>query len=111
MATHTLIFTPSGIHMDAEDGETVYEAGLRGGVDIQSICGGKGLCKRCQVEIDTGKHAKFNLDVTADNVGKLTPTEKKAIHEGDLSDTRRLACRRSVAADRVGRPDRATPTA
>ena len=87
--------------MDAEEGETVYEAGLRGGVDIQSICGGKGLCKRCQVEIDTGKHAKFNLDVTADNVGKLTPTEKKAIHEGDLSDTRRLACRAKIRGDLV----------
>ena len=66
MATHTLIFTPAGLQTTAEDGETVYDVGLRAGVDIQSIYGGKGLCKRCQIEVDTGKHAKFKIDVTED---------------------------------------------
>ena len=76
--THTLIFTPVGLQTTAEGGETVYDVGLRSGVDIQSICGGKGLCKRCQIKIDTGKHAKFKIDVTEDNYSKLSPTEKKA---------------------------------
>jgi len=101
MSGHTVIFTPSGQRVAAEDGETIYETALRSGVDIQSICGGKGLCKRCQVEIDPGKHAKFNIDVSADNVGKLTPTEKKAVHDGELSDKRRLACRAKIRGDLV----------
>ena len=101
MGNHTVIFTPSGIRAEATDGQTVYDVALDAGVDIQSICGGKGLCKRCQCEIDTGKHAKFKLDVTEDNVGKLTPTEKKAIHDEDMSDTRRLACRAKVRGDLV----------
>ncbi|NNE57957.1 MAG: DUF4445 domain-containing protein [Hellea sp.] len=101
MGKHTVIFTPSGIRTEAQDGQTVYDVALNAGVDIQSICGGMGLCKRCQCEIDTGKHAKFNLDVTVENIGKLTPTEKKAIHDGELSDTRRLACRAKIRGDLV----------
>ena len=101
MTTHTLIFTPSGLRMEAQDGETVYAAGLRSGVDIQSICGGKGLCKRCQIEVDTGRHAKFNIDVREDHVSKLSPTEKKAIHDGELSDSRRLSCRTKILGDLV----------
>lgn len=101
MATHTLIFSPSGIRTTAESGESVYEVGLRAGVDIQSICGGKGLCKRCQIEIDTGKHVKFNFDVLAENVSKLSPTEKKAIHDNELHKTRRLSCRAKVQGDLV----------
>ena len=101
MGTHTLIFTPAGLQTTAEDGETVYEVGLRAGVDIQSICGGKGLCKRCQIEVDTGKHAKFKIEVTKDNYSKLSPTEKKAIHDGELPKGRRLSCRVKVRGDLV----------
>ena len=101
MSTHTLIFTPTGLKTKAEEGETVYEAGLRAGVDIQSICGGKGLCKRCQIEVDTGKHAKFKIEVTEDNYNKISPTEKKAIHDGELPEGRRLSCRTKVHGDLV----------
>jgi len=101
MGVHTLIFTPSGLKTSVEDGETIYDAGLRTGVDIQSICGGKGLCKRCQIEIDTGKHSKFNIDVKEENYSKPSPTEKKAIHDGELPEDRRLSCRTKVRGDLV----------
>ncbi len=96
MTTHTLIFTPSGVRTTAQDGETVYAAALRNGVDMQSICGGKGLCKRCQIEVEPGVHAKYNIDVHEENLPKLSPTEKKAHHDGELETHRRLACRAKV---------------
>lgn len=68
---------------------------------MQSICGGKGLCKRCQIEVEPGKFAKFKMDVAEENIPKLTPTEKKARHDGELSDTRRLACRAKLCGDLV----------
>jgi len=101
MGEHTVIFTPSGQRITANAGQTVFDVALEVGVDIQSICGGKGLCKRCQIEIDEGKHAKFNIDVSVDNVSKLSPTEKKAIHDNELSDMRRLACRAKICGDLV----------
>ena len=93
MGTHTIIFTPTGLQATAEDGETVYEVGLKAGVDIQSICGGKGLCTRCQLVIDSGKHAKYTMVVTEDNYSKHSPTEKKAIHDAELPIVRRLSVR------------------
>lgn len=92
---------PSGIQTTGEAGETVYDAALRSGVDMQSICGGKGLCKRCQIEVEPGEFAKFNVSVTDANIPKLSPTEKKARHDGELSDTRRLACRAKICGDLV----------
>lgn len=101
MATHSLIFTPSGLKGRAETGESVYDAALRAGVDMQSICGGKGLCKRCQIEVETGSHAKFGITVTDESLARLSPTEKKAIHDGDMISGRRLACRAKVQGDLV----------
>ncbi len=101
MATHKLIFMPSGIQTTGEAGETVYDAALRSGVDMQSICGGKGLCKRCQIEVEPGEFAKFNVSVSDGNIPKLSPTEKKARHDGELSQTRRLACRAKICGDLV----------
>ena len=101
MATHKLIFMPSGIQTTGEAGETVYDAAVRSGVDMQSICGGKGLCKRCQIEVEPGEFAKFKVSVTDASIPKLSPTEKKARHDGELKTTRRLACRAKICGDLV----------
>ncbi len=101
MTEHAIIFTPSGIRSNAEEGENIYEVALRAGVDMQSICGGKGQCRRCQIELATGKHAKFNLTVKENHLGDLSPTEKRAIRDGDLSSGRRLACRSKICGDLV----------
>jgi len=98
---HWVIFTPSGVRARAEDGETVYDVALKAGVDMQSICGGKGLCKRCQVELEPGRHAKYKLNVESKHLSRLTPTEKRAFAEGELAETRRLACRARVKGDVV----------
>ncbi len=99
--TYTVIFTPSGVRTEAQDGETVYDVALRSGVDMQSICGGKGLCLRCQVELEPGRHAKYRVDVEAKHLSRLTPTEKRAFASGDMSETRRLACRARIKGDVV----------
>ncbi len=101
MGAYTIIFTPSGIRSDAQDGENIYDVALRAGVDMQSICGGKGQCRRCQIEVGTGKHAKYKLDVKENHLSDLSPTEKRAIHDGDLSVGRRLACRSTICGDLV----------
>ena len=101
MTTHTIIFTPSGIQTTAKDGQSVYDVALDAGVDMQSICGGKGLCKRCQIEISPGQYSKFKVTVSEEALSKLSPTEKKAIHDQEMADTRRLACRAKVRGDVV----------
>ncbi|MGB6231046.1 MAG: ASKHA domain-containing protein [Litorimonas sp.] len=98
---NTLVFTPSGKRVAASPGESVYDAALRAGVDIRSICGGQGICKRCQCSLQTGEHSKFGLSVTDDALFKLRPAEKKALHDGDMAPQYRLACRAKVMGDAV----------
>ena len=100
-AAHKVIFTPSGIRATAQDGQSVFDVALAAGVDIQSICGGKGLCKRCQIELEPGEHAKFKLSVSADALSGITESETKALERGLMRSGRRLACRAQVHGDVV----------
>lgn len=101
MTAHRVIFTPSGIRATAEDGQSVFDVALTAGVDIQSICGGKGLCRRCQVELEPGEHAKYGMRVAADHLSGWTESEERAAKRGDLAPGRRLACRAQVRGDVV----------
>ena len=56
-----VVFTPSGRRGRFEHGTTVLEAARRLGVDLDSVCGGRGICGRCQVEVAEGEHAKHGI--------------------------------------------------
>ena len=99
--SHKVIFTPSGIRATAEPGQSVFDVALAAGVDIQSICGGKGLCRRCQIEFEPGDYPKFGLKVEGDALSGWTDSEEKAAKRGDLKPGRRLACRAQVCGDVV----------
>ena len=98
---HKVIFSPSGIRTTAETGQTVYDVALASGVDIMSICGGKGLCRRCQIELEPGEHAKFKVKVAEHHLSAWTESEERAARRGDLKPGRRLACRAQVLGDVV----------
>lgn len=98
---HKVIFTPSGIRATAQDGQSVYDVALAAGVDILSICGGKGLCRRCQIEFEPGDYSKFGVKVEEGHLSPWTDSEEKAAKRGDLKPGRRLACRAQVLGDVV----------
>lgn len=100
-AAHKVIFTPSGIRATAQDGQSVYDVALAAGVDILSICGGKGLCRRCQIELEPGEHAKFGIKVEDSHLSPWTDSEERAAKRGDLKPGRRLSCRAQVLGDVV----------
>ena len=56
-----VIFTPSGRRGRFDSGTTVLDAARRLGVDIDSVCGGRGICGRCQVEQSVGEFAKHGI--------------------------------------------------
>lgn len=99
--THKVIFTPSGIRATAKEGESVYDVALNSGVDILSICGGKGLCRRCQIEFQPGDYPKFGVKVEEGNLSGWSDSEERAAKRGDLKPGRRLACRAQVLGDVV----------
>ncbi|MEM7285605.1 MAG: 2Fe-2S iron-sulfur cluster-binding protein [Actinomycetota bacterium] len=49
-AEHRVVFTPSGLQGTVPEGTTVLEAARELGVDLDTVCGGRGICGRCQIE-------------------------------------------------------------
>ena len=48
--THLVVFSPSGRRGRFEAGTPVLDAARELGVDLDSVCGGRALCGRCQVD-------------------------------------------------------------
>lgn len=57
-----IVFTPSGLDSDVAPGTTVLQAARALGVDIDSVCGGRGICGRCQVSCEPGAFPKFAIE-------------------------------------------------
>ena len=56
-----VIFTPSGRRGRFAEGTTVLDAARSLGVDIDSVCGGRGICGRCQVTQGLGEFPKHGI--------------------------------------------------
>ena len=56
-----VVFTPSGLRGEFADGMTVLDAARQLGVDLDSVCGGRGICGRCQVQPMFGEFAKHAM--------------------------------------------------
>ena len=54
-ADAVVVFTPSGRRGRFAQGTTVLDAARSLGVDIDSVCGGRGICGRCQVSQGIGE--------------------------------------------------------
>ena len=52
---HKVNFLPDGNEVVVEDGTTIMEAAEKAGVFINSLCGGKGVCGKCRVQVSNGK--------------------------------------------------------
>ncbi len=94
-----IIFSPSGKHGQFPVGTPVLQAARELGVDIDSICGGRALCGRCQVEPVEGTYAKEGIISSPDHLGELTEDEQYCRKTGQLKSGNRLSCRAKILAD------------
>jgi uncharacterized 2Fe-2S/4Fe-4S cluster protein (DUF4445 family) len=96
-----VIFTPSGRRGRFETGTTVLDAARRLGVDIDSVCGGRGICGRCQIEQSVGEFAKHGITSAADHLTQFGPVEEEYRATKGLIEGRRLSCVAHVRGDVV----------
>ncbi len=88
-----IIFTPSGKRGRFPVGTPILDAARELGVYVESVCGGRGICGRCQVETQFGKFAKHGIESTQENVSAWSPKEERYTDKrGALKDGRRLSC-------------------
>ena len=98
---HRVVFTPSGIEATAPEGSTVLDAARGAGVDIDSVCGSRGLCGRCQVVPSTGQYAKWGLTSSDEALAAAGPTELDYRGRRPLGPSHRLSCQAAVLGDVV----------
>jgi uncharacterized 2Fe-2S/4Fe-4S cluster protein (DUF4445 family) len=94
-------FMPSGRRGRFDRGTDVLDAARSLGVDLDSVCGGRGICGRCQIEISEGHHAKLGIDSRADHLTPFSAPEEEYRQRSGLDPSRRLGCHALILGDLV----------
>ena len=98
----TVLFMPSGRRGTFSPGTPLLEAARNLGVDIDSVCGGRGLCGRCQISCVSGSFAKHQIESDVDHLSPFSTTEEKFNErKGPLKPGRRLSCHTQLLDDVV----------
>ena len=72
-----VIFTPSGKRGRVPEGTSVLAAARMLGVDLDSVCGGRGICSRCQVAPSMGEHPKHGVAMDEDALSPVNEVERR----------------------------------
>ncbi|MDO5704980.1 MAG: ASKHA domain-containing protein, partial [Paracoccus sp. (in: a-proteobacteria)] len=96
-----VIFTPSGKRGRVPAGTPVLEAARRLGVDLDSVCGGRGICSKCQVSPGEGAFPKHGVTVSPDALSPVNAVEERYDQVRGLKPGRRLGCQARVMGDIV----------
>ncbi len=75
-----VIFEPLGRRSQVDEGSSLLEAARQAGVGLSALCGGKGSCGRCKVQLVSG------------TVSPLTILEEEALSPEEVAAGFRLAC-------------------
>jgi uncharacterized 2Fe-2S/4Fe-4S cluster protein (DUF4445 family) len=94
-----VIFTPSGRRGRFEEGTTILDAARSLGVDLDSVCGGRGLCGRCQVVPGEGSFPKHGIESSGTHLSPRGDDEAEYDRLRGLAPERRLGCRAEIHGD------------
>ena len=98
--TAKVVFSPSGRRGVFHLGTPLLEAARELGVDIDSVCGGRGLCGRCQILCNEGDFPKLGIISKQENLSPFSATERKyGERKKPLIPGRRLSCHTTVQGD------------
>jgi uncharacterized 2Fe-2S/4Fe-4S cluster protein (DUF4445 family) len=96
-----IVFTPSGKRGRFPVGTPVLQAARALGVDIDSVCGGRAICGRCQITIGEGEFAKHGISSAASHLSEFSQVEQRYDKLRGLKSGRRLSCQTKLLADAV----------
>jgi uncharacterized 2Fe-2S/4Fe-4S cluster protein (DUF4445 family) len=96
-----IVFTPSGKRGRFPIGTPVLTAARQLGVDLDSVCGGRGICSKCQITPSYGEFPKHGVTVDADALSEWNAVEQRYQDKRGLKPGRRLGCQATVQGDIV----------
>jgi uncharacterized 2Fe-2S/4Fe-4S cluster protein (DUF4445 family) len=96
-----VVFTPSGKRGRFPVGTQLLQAARTLGVDVDSVCGGRAICGRCQVLVMEGDFPKHGVSSHAENLSPLGAAEQSYAGERPLPAGHRLSCSAQIRGDLV----------
>ncbi len=99
--TFSVVFTPSGRRGEAKSGTTILQLARQMGVDLDTVCGGRAICGRCQIVPTFGHFPKHRVESKADHLNPLTTSEKAYKKVRGMTEERRLGCQCRINGDLV----------
>ncbi len=90
-----VVFTPSGRRHTVNVGTSVLDAAREAGVDLDSVCGGRGICGRCQIEVGSAP------GIAGKGLSDPGSTETEYEGKRPLRADRRLGCAAQIVSDVV----------
>jgi uncharacterized 2Fe-2S/4Fe-4S cluster protein (DUF4445 family) len=83
-----ITFLPDKKNIEVNKGTTALEALERAGINIDTPCGGKGICGKCKILINKG-------------ITTATPIEEELLSEEEIKKGFRLACQAKLFKDSI----------
>ncbi|MFC3571645.1 ASKHA domain-containing protein [Paracoccus simplex] len=96
-----VLFMPSGKRGRFPVGTNLLEAARSLGVHVESVCGGRATCGRCQVDLQQGHFAKFGILSSCDHISARSDREERYDRLRGLPEGRRLSCSATIQGDLV----------
>ena len=96
-----VVFQPSGRRGRFPKGMPVLQAARQLGVYLESVCGGRGLCGRCQITVAAGEFAKYGISSSPENLTPIGDQETRFRDLKPLAADRRLGCSALILGDLV----------
>ena len=88
MKEYKVLFTPAGKEVLMKDGVTLLQAAHQSGININSECGGEGVCGRCKIQIIEGAFDR-------------TPSSATFLTNDEIQQGYALACQTEIHNDLV----------
>ena len=82
-------------------GTNLLAAARELGVDLDSVCGGRGICGRCKTLVHEGEFAAEGIRSAADHLSPISEPEKRYAERRELATGQRLSCHATIQADCV----------
>ncbi|TIN47916.1 MAG: DUF4445 domain-containing protein, partial [Mesorhizobium sp.] len=96
-----VLFMPSGKRGRFPVGTPVLDAARQLGVYVESVCGGRATCGRCQIEVQEGNFAKHKIVSANDHISPKGAKEERYERVRGLPERRRLSCSAQILGDLV----------
>ncbi|WP_292569910.1 ASKHA domain-containing protein [Mesorhizobium sp.] len=96
-----VLFMPSGKRGRFPLGTPVLDAARQLGVYVESVCGGRATCGRCQIEVQEGNFAKHKIVSSNEHISPKGAKEERYERVRGLPEHRRLSCSAQILGDLV----------